>query len=129
MDEQVLAAELRKRHGVTSRAALRGRGFSDREITGLLHRDRLIGVGGGVLVDPASPPTFEQRVVVACAITGGVAQFPTAGQLWSFRKTPRCPEIHVCIPERRRAGDRPGIVVHRCRDLPATDVVTSAPTE
>ena len=52
--------------------------------------------------------------------------FRRPGSCGLFRKTPRCPEIHVCIPERRRAGNRPGIVVHRCRDLPATDVVTRA---
>ena len=37
------------------------------------------GVSGkGVLVCTCTPSTFEQRMAVACAITGGVVRFPAS---------------------------------------------------
>lgn len=126
MHEQALAGELRGRHGVTSRARLRNAGLSDRVISALVGRGRLVAVGNGVLVDPAAAESLEQRTAIACATTNGVARFPTAGQLWVFRKSPRVADVHVLVPHHRHPDKRLGIVVHRCRDVPATDVVWRA---
>jgi hypothetical protein len=125
-DEAVLASELRSRHGVTTRTRLRRSGLTDRVITGLIGRGRLRTAGHGVLVDTSSPQTLEQSVAIACAATGGVASFPTAGLLWSLRRTPRSDEVHVTIPWRRRTAASSGVVVHRSTWLPPGHVVTRA---
>lgn len=76
-----------------------------------------------MFVDAAAPDTFELRCALACALTGGALCYPTAGRWWDFRKTPRGPDVHVVVPWERRPRRRPGIVVHRSRHLPDTDVV------
>ena len=49
--------------------------------------------------------------------------FPTAGQVWELRKTPRVPEIHLWIPNTRCLAVREGIRVHGTADLPSADIV------
>ena len=122
-DETAFADELRRRHGVTTRRRLRRRGITDRQIHGLLRCRRLRPAGGGVLVDTASPDTPEQRMAIACAVTGGVVMFPSAGKVWRFRGTPRCPEVHVAVDWSRRVKAPPGVVIHRTKSLPREDVV------
>jgi hypothetical protein len=122
-NELGLAAELRVRHGVTTRRRLRDLGITDPQITGLIRRGRLAACGHGVLVSEAHADTFERRVAVACAITGGAATFPTAGVLWQFRKTPRVPELHLVVPWHRRISAPVGVRIHRTRQLPETDLV------
>ena len=78
--ESVLAAELSTRHHVTTRKRLQRIGLSRRVVDGLCQRGRLEHIGNGVLVCPAGAATFEQRLAIACALTGGVLSFPTAGQ-------------------------------------------------
>ncbi len=126
MNEAVLAAELRARHGVTTRQRLRGLGFADRVIDGLIGRGRLQLIARGVLADAAATRTFAHRVVAACAATNGVASFPTAGLLWELRKTPRVPEIHITVPWARRVTSPAGVVVHRSRCLPTATSCTGA---
>jgi hypothetical protein len=122
-NEPVLAAELAARRSVTTRPRLRALGLTDRMIDGLLSRGRLRAVGGGVFVDAGATDSFEVRCAVACALTGGALCFPTAGRWWGFRKTPRCSEIHVVVPWETRPQRRPGVVIHRSRQLPETDIV------
>ena len=38
-------------------------------------------------------------MAVACAASGGVVRFPTAGLVWGFRKTPRVRDVHVTIAD------------------------------
>ena len=70
--ESALATELSSRHHVTTRKRLQRLGISRRVIDGLCSRGRLEHIGNGVLVSPAGAKTFEQRLGVACALTGGV---------------------------------------------------------
>lgn len=121
--EAILAAELRPRHGVTARVRLRRRGLTDRQIHGLVRNGRLRTAGRGVLVDTAAPDTLEQRMAIACAMTGGVVMFPTAGLVWRFRATPRDRQIHVAVEWTRRVSAPPGVVIHRTTSLPPEDVV------
>ena len=123
IDEAVLGAELRGRHGVTTRARLRRLGMTDRMIDGLATRCRLRRLGRGVFVDPGSPDSFLQRVAIAWAMTGGVACFPTAGTVWEFRKTPRPPDVHVAVPWTRKVTSYLGVVVHRTCELRDCDIV------
>lgn len=123
INEPVLAAELRARHGVTTRRRLRDLGLTDSHVDGLIRRDRLVVRGNGVLVSNAHADTYERRVAIACAITGGAATYPTAGVLWNFRKTPRVPELHVVVQWHRRISAPTGVRINRTRNLPDTDLV------
>jgi hypothetical protein len=122
--ESVLATELSTRHHVTTRKRLQRLGISRRVIDGLCSRGRLEHIGNGVLVSPAGAETFEQRLGIACALTGGVISFPTAGTVWEFRKSPAVAEVHVTVTRGRASVVVPNwIVVHRSRELPRRDVV------
>ena len=122
--ESVLAAELSTRHHVTTRKRLQRLGISRRVIDGLCRRGRLEHIGNGVLVSPSGPTSFEQRLVIACALTGGVICYPTAGKVWEFRKTPTVNvSSRVCDMARAAISVPDWIVVHRTRDLPRCDVV------
>jgi hypothetical protein len=125
-DESVLANELAKRRGVTTRSRLRTLGFTDRRVDGYVARGRLRAEGAGVLVDASAPRSFRLRCAVACASTGGALCFPTAGRWWQFRKTPRSEAVHVVVPWDRRIAPRRGMVVHRSRHLPRADLIRCA---
>ena len=101
--ESALATELSTRHHVTTRNRLQRLGIGRRVVDRLCNRGGLTHVGNGVLVSVAGPATFEQRLAIACALTGGVISYPTAGKVWDFRKTPPPTNIHVTVP-RTRAG-------------------------
>ena len=100
VDEQALAAELKQRHGVTTMTRLAALGIGRRAVDTLKRRGRLRLVGQGVLASTSWPDTLEHRMAIACASTGGVVCFPTAGIVWEFRKTPRIPDV-VCGHRRR----------------------------
>ena len=126
--ESVLAAELSTRHHVTTRKRLQRIGLSRRVVDGLCQRGRLEHIGNGVLVCPAGAATFEQRLAIACALTGGVISFPTAGKVWEFRKTPTdergpCHGVHG---DERWLPSRIGSRFTDRRDLPRSDVVRAA---
>ena len=123
IDEVALAAEVRGRHGVTTRRRLRRLGMSDRVIDRLISSGRLMTSGRGVLTCAATPNSFEQRVAAACALTSGAASFPTAGLLWGLRKSPRTTDVHVMVDWTRRVRPVPGVALHRTTALPANDVV------
>jgi very-short-patch-repair endonuclease len=122
--ESVLAAELSARHHVTTRKRLQRLGIGRRVIDGLCGRGRLNHIGGGVLVSASGPQTFEQHLAIACALTGGVISFPTAGKVWEFRKTPTLKTVHVTVTREHASVTVPDwIVVHRSCELPRCDVV------
>jgi len=123
IDERRLAEELAARHGVTSRRRLRELGLSPGQIDRLIRDGRLLATGNGVLRAPSVPSTLLQRCAVACAVTGGVIAFPTAGQLWELRRTPSVAAIHVVVPWERRVAPPHGVVVRRSRQLPDRDFV------
>jgi hypothetical protein len=123
VDETALAAELTARHGVTTTERLGRLGISERSVRTLVDRGRLHRAGRGVVVSAAWPETEEHRLAVACAVTGGVVAFPTAGAFWNLRKSPRSPAVHVWIQDCRRVAAPPGVRVQRTCSLPACDVV------
>lgn len=124
IDEAALAAELSSRRGVTSRVRLRRLAITDRQIDRLIASRRLIKAGGGVLVDACCPRTWQRELAIATAVTGGVASFHTALQVWGFPGVPPSTGKHVTVPHGRRvATPPPGVTVHRCRDVDARDVV------
>jgi hypothetical protein len=125
-NEPVLAAELKGRHGVTTTKRLAKLGITKRSVEALVRQGRLVRVGNGVLTCASWPVDLEHRMALACAVTGGVVMFPTAGVVWLLRKTPRDPDVHVCIPMDRRVAQPPGVRVHRTRSLPDGHVVRRA---
>jgi hypothetical protein len=104
-------------------ARLARRGISERMVERLVATGRFRRAGNGVVVSTCWPDTLEHRMAVACAITGAVIAFPTAGLVWAFRKTPRLPEIHLWLPYRRCLVRRGGLHVRRTRDLSSADIV------
>jgi very-short-patch-repair endonuclease len=123
VDYALLATELRSRHGVTTTGRLRQLGISERSIRTLVSRGQLERVVRGVLVAAAWPDSIEHRMALACAATGGVVCFPTAGSVWALRKTPRTDVTHVVIHEGRRVDPIPGVAIARTCYLPELDVV------
>jgi hypothetical protein len=110
--ESVLATKLSTRHHVTTRKRLQRLGIGRRVVDRLCARGRLDHVGKGVLVGRSGPVTFEQRLAVACALTGGVVCYPSAGRVWDYRHTPRQPDVHVRIAHCRRVDAPEWIVGH-----------------
>jgi very-short-patch-repair endonuclease len=123
IDEAVLAEELTSRHGVTTSARLDAIGIGRRAVDTLKRRGRLRLAGQGVLVATAWVDGLEHRMAVACAATGGIVRFPTAGTVWELRKTPRTADVCVVIPEGRRVDPLPGVRIARSCDLPECDIV------
>jgi very-short-patch-repair endonuclease len=123
VDHALLAADLSARHGVITTARVVHLGISKRSLRTLVESGLLVSVARGVLVAAAWPDSLEHRMAVACAVTGGVISFPTAGLVWQFRKTPRLEDAYVTITEGRRIDPLPGLVIHRSCYLPECDVV------
>jgi hypothetical protein len=123
IDEAALAAELQRRHGVTTTARLGSLGIGRRKIDTLKRRGRLLLAGAGVLVSTSWPDTLEHRMAIACAATSGVIRFPTAGEVWNLRKTPRVDDVHVAIHDARRIDPLPGVHIWRNCDLAECDIV------
>lgn len=75
----------------------------------------------GVVVVGAAPPTWEQRVMAAvlAAGPGALASNRTGMRLWGLVE--RSGRLEVLLGGSRVAVV-PGVVVHRTRDLPATDI-------
>jgi hypothetical protein len=123
VDESALAAELAARHGVTTAQRLARLGIGKRAVDTLVRNQRLRRSGREVLVTPCWPDNLDHRMALACAATGGVVCFPTAGVAWELRKSPRISDVHVWVPHPRRVVGPDGVVVHYSRLLPETDVV------
>jgi len=126
IEERVLAGLLAKGHGCTSRVEMRREGITRNQADNLVRNGRLRSLGNGVLLSPAHPETFDQRVAIACRLTGGGATFPTSGIVWKVRKTPRVNDVHIILDWRRHIDAPDGVVLHRSRDLVRRDLVTRA---
>lgn len=126
INEQRLADELRSRHGVSTRKRLREVvKLTDRQIDRLIAQGRLVKQGRGVLVEPKPPGDVRHRAARGCALTNGVVSFPTAGELWKLRKTPRIATCHITVPWRRHITPVPDVHIHRSRQLPPAHVVVN----
>jgi hypothetical protein len=121
--ESVLAAEFSARNGVTTSSRLRRLGISDRSSRSLVTRGRLVRVSRGVFVAPGWPDSLDHRIAVACAITSGVVCFPTAGEAWELRKTPKGPDVYVWVASERHVESPAGVRVRRTTHLPESDIV------
>ena len=84
-NEDALAAD-RSRHGVTTTKRLAALGITKRSVEALVRQGRLVRWRNGVLVSASSPDSLQHRMAIACAVTGGVAMFPTAGEVWNLRR-------------------------------------------
>lgn len=121
--EPALGAALQRRHGVISRTQLVELGLTRMMIETMVANGRLRRSWRGVFVVASAVDTVEHRMAVACATTGGVVCFPTAGKVWQMRGVPRRDEVHVWVPWERRIDAPNGVVVHRSRHLPDGDIV------
>lgn len=121
--ERALAAELVARQGVTTTTRLARLGLGRRTVDTLVRTHRLRRAGTGVLIAVAWPDTLEHRMAIACAVTGGVVCYPTAGEAWRLRKSARDRDVHVWVTTSQRARAIPGVRTHVTRHLPDTDIV------
>lgn len=127
IDEPRLAKELADRHHVTTRKRLREQlKLTDRQVDRLIDIGRLTSKGRGVLALAQAPADVAHRAALGCALTGGVISFPTAGEWWNLRKTPRIDVCHVTVPWKRRLSHITGVHVHRSRLLPPAHIVRRA---
>ena len=115
--------ELRTHHGVVSRATCLAAGMTPRAITGRVQRGEWIRVYRGVYQVATAPPTPEAALVAACmaAGPGAVASHVSAAWLWGMRDD--APLSVVSVP-RGRDPRRPGLEVHRVRDLDPSRIRT-----
>lgn len=123
---QTLAQWSAAHHGVVTLDRLRRLGFSDDRVAGLLRDGTLVRACRAVYVVAAVPPTREQRWAVAVAATAGAISHVTAGTSWTYRGMPPTDLVHVTIPHGRVLDPEAlpdGVVVHRSRSLPSTDLV------
>lgn len=108
-------------HGVFTHGQARRAGYSDAAVT------RRVATGEWVRLHPrvyrvaAFPRTWRQRALAACLWAGrdAVLSFRAAGALWRLDGVERGP-VEVTIP-RATGLCTPGVVVHRCADLPRHD--------
>jgi predicted transcriptional regulator of viral defense system len=110
-----------QRHGVITRSQLRACGCSERGIRTLTANGVLERRERGVYVVAGSPPTWRQRVLVACSAGGplALAGHRCASSLWGFDRY-RAGTVELTAPY-QSARMRPGLLVHRSTELPARD--------
>ncbi len=98
------------RHGVASRAQLRGLGLSERQIDHGLRTGRWVRVHRGVYRLGHLPPDEDAELLAACLATKGVASHRSAARLWELDIVwAKQPEVTV---PRRRLRQPHGVTVH-----------------
>ena len=110
-----------RQHGVISRSQLVAAGCSDRNVRTLVRDGLLERRERGIYVIGGSPPTWHQRVLIACFAGGplALAGHRCATSLWRFDRY-RAGVIELAAPY-ESARIRAGLRVHRSTDLPARD--------
>jgi hypothetical protein len=122
VEERALAALAARQHGVVSAAQLHALGLGPRGVTHRVAAGRLHRLHRGVYaVGHTALGAGGRRMaaVLACG-PGAALSHRSAGAAWGLRPTARA-RIEVSTPRRARR-ERPGIEVHRVRNLPAEDV-------
>lgn len=110
------------RHGLVLLDDLKQAGLSLRQVELLVLGRHLLRLHSGIYRLPGAPPSWEQRQLAACFVTGGVASHRAATRLWGVDLGDRVPiEVTVARPNPARPQ---GVIVHRSADLP----VGSPPT-
>jgi hypothetical protein len=118
-----LAARIARQHGIVTRAALLGDGFSHREIDRSVERGALIRSHNGVYRMATSPDTFEARCAAACAADPEIViTAAAAARLWSFRHVWR-PDSPIALVTHQRTPIARGVVLRRTNVLDEEDRV------
>ena len=77
---------------------------------------RLLRPYPGIVVLPEALDRWRTRALAAVLASDGVLSHTSALAVW--RVGPEADPVHVSIPSARRALRRPGLAVHRVRDVP-----------
>lgn len=100
-----------------TREQLLGVGFTRREIETRLERRRFRRLRRGVyLLGPTVPPLAPAMAAVLACGPGAVISHRSAVALWELLPYPAPPPIEVTVPG-RDPGTKPGIAIHRVREL------------
>jgi hypothetical protein len=118
-----LSALIARQHGVVTRLALLGDGYSHREVDRAVERGNLIRIHNGVYRIATSPDSFEARCAAACAADPEVVITATAAaRLWAFRHTWR-PDDPIALVAHQRTPIARGVVLRRTNVLDDEDRV------
>jgi very-short-patch-repair endonuclease/predicted transcriptional regulator of viral defense system len=113
--DPLVSALAGRQHGLASRTQLLELGLSRHQIDRRSASGRLERVGHGVYRIGGTPPSWEQRVLVACLEGPALASHRTAGPLWALERFPEH-RVEVSV-HRGRRYTRDGVVVHESLDL------------
>jgi hypothetical protein len=114
------AALAERQYGLVGRAQLRDLGFSDRRISGLLHRGELLPAAAAVFRVAGAPGSFHQRIMAAVLASNGYASHRAAASLWGLDGFDAQRRAELVSERWRRRVDNPAIL-HETRDLRAID--------
>ncbi|MBK9180540.1 MAG: hypothetical protein IPM45_13455 [Acidimicrobiales bacterium] len=111
------------RWGLVTRRELLAIGVTPRQIDGRTAAGVLVAVLRGVYRAAAWPPSPEQAAAALSLAVGphGALSHRSAAWLWGLATGPP-PRPELTVAGGRRPG-RPGVLVHRTRELPPVDVV------
>jgi hypothetical protein len=108
--------------GIITASKLVELGCSDRNIGSMVHREELVVMLPGVYRSAQWPCNREQIMAAVCGRNlAALIAFTTAGQQWGLRRMTD-PRLHVLVPH-GRSPKLEGVVVHRCRQIDAIDIV------
>jgi very-short-patch-repair endonuclease len=108
--------------GIIAASKLVELGCSARNVGRMVDRRELVVMLPGVYRSAQWPCNRQQIMAAACARNpAALIGFTTAGQLWGLRKMTD-DRLHVLIPH-GHSPEIKGLVVHRCRQIDAVDIV------
>lgn len=119
-DDRIARIAVRQ-HAAFTRAQAVDAGFTDGMIKQRRDNGRWATPHRGVYVLVGAPATWEQRVIAATLLFGGVASSITAGRLLGILDRGYTAPIHVTLPSGQKRSKRKGIVLHQAT-LARTDV-------
>lgn len=120
----LLHDRLQRQAGVVAVATLVDAGCSRRDVYRLVESGDFEPILPGVLRSRHWPVGPDQWMMAACLRNeDAVVAFLTAAKHWKFRGLPADDSVHVLVPHSSSPAMR-GVIVHRCRDLLSTDIVT-----
>lgn len=123
--EQAVARLAARQHGVLTRGQLLQAGLGEDAIDSRLKRGRLRRLHRGVYVlGPTVPEHARETAGVLACGPGAVSSHRSAAFLWRLLPYPaRARGVDVTVAG-RNATTRPGITVHRVRELSAVETTT-----
>lgn len=123
------AALAEQQYGLISRAQLRGLGYTDRRITGLVAGGELVPATAAVFRVAGVPGSFHQRVMAAALASNGYVSHRAAARLWGLDGFGTHGEPELVSERWRRRVDNPA-TLHETKDLRPIDttIVDGIPT-